>query len=171
MADTTTNYNFYEPIVNDPVDQDLWGGYLNFNFTILDGVLNTRTQDYNFADLLLIAPEIKDYSETKQDVTAAGSTTIDISAGNVINLSHGTNISVLAFTNPSPTGKACSFTIRRIKDNSATARTITWPASVKVVGGVYPTLTQTAIAVDILVLQTVDAGTRYDLFTAGLDMR
>lgn len=170
MADITTNYGFYKPVVNNAVDQDLWGGDLNANFDVLEAVLDTRTRDYNFADKVLSRPEIKDYSETKQDVTAVGTTDIDLTAGNVVNLSHGTNISTFTFSNPSPTGKACSLTIRRIKDNSGTTRTITWPASVKWAGGTAPTLTQTATCVDIFTFVTVDAGARWDGFTAGLAM-
>lgn len=36
MATTTSNYSFILPAVNDPTDQDLWGGYLNENFTAID---------------------------------------------------------------------------------------------------------------------------------------
>lgn len=43
MPNTTTNYNFYLPLVNDPTDQDLWGGYLNANFTSLDTLINGLT--------------------------------------------------------------------------------------------------------------------------------
>lgn len=43
MASTTTNYSFYLPAVNDPTDEDLWGGYLNDNTTSLDSLLFTAT--------------------------------------------------------------------------------------------------------------------------------
>jgi len=160
MVTYTTNYAFALP--TKASDDDLWGDpYLNGNFTEVDSVLDLRTQDYNFADYKLVRPTIKDYAETKQDVTAASSTTIDITSGNVIALSHGTNITTLTISNPSPTGSACSLTIVRVKDNSATARTITWPASVKWVGAVAPTLTSSANAVDIISMVTYDAGTTW----------
>lgn len=160
MPSYTTNYNLAKPTSGGDTDQ--WGDpYLNGNFDIIDSALNTRTQAYNFADYNLARPTIKDYAETKQDVTAASSTTIDITAGNVVVLSHGTNISTLTISNPSPTGSACSLTIIRIKDNSGTARTITWPASVKWSGGVAPTLTSSANAVDIISLVTYNAGTAW----------
>jgi hypothetical protein len=165
---STPNYNFILPTVGG--DSNLWGGYLNSNWSALDSILNLRTQDYNFADFLLIRPEIKDYAETKQDVTAAGTTDFDLSAGNIINLSQGTNISSLTFSNPSATGRACSFTLIRTKDNTGTARTIAWPASVKWAGATAPTLTQTANAVDILVFTTINGGTTWYGFTAGLNM-
>lgn len=164
----TPNYGFILPTVGG--DSNLWGGYLNTNFSSIDTILNTRTQDYNFADFLIVRPEIKDYAETKQDVTAASSTTFDLTGGNVVALSHGTNITTLTFSNPSATGKACSFTLIRTKDNSGTTRTIAWPASVDWAGGVAPTLTQTANAVDIFTFMTVDAGTRWYGFAAGLAM-
>jgi microcystin-dependent protein len=37
MATNTTNYNLIKPAVNDPADQDLWGGYLNESLDIIDG--------------------------------------------------------------------------------------------------------------------------------------
>jgi hypothetical protein len=43
MATNTTNYNLIKPAVNDPADQDLWGGYLNENFDTLDGLLKTAS--------------------------------------------------------------------------------------------------------------------------------
>lgn len=39
MATNTPNYNFILPGVNDPTDQDLWGGYLNENWSDLDTIL------------------------------------------------------------------------------------------------------------------------------------
>lgn len=41
MATTTPNYSFILPAVNDPTDQDLWGGYLNENWTSLDTLLGS----------------------------------------------------------------------------------------------------------------------------------
>ena len=39
MPNLTTNYDFYLPLVNNATDQDLWGGYLNDNFTSLDSLI------------------------------------------------------------------------------------------------------------------------------------
>lgn len=41
MATTTTNYAFVLPAVADPIDEDLWGGELNTNFSSLDDILPT----------------------------------------------------------------------------------------------------------------------------------
>jgi len=39
VSSTTPNFNFILPAVNSPVDQDLWGGYLNENWSSLDTIL------------------------------------------------------------------------------------------------------------------------------------
>ena len=72
-----------------------------------------------------------------QTVTANGAaTTIDLSAGNVLTFNQSADTTV-SFAN---TSEAMDVTIIRIKDASTTARTITWPDSVKWDGGSAPTL-------------------------------
>ena len=39
MPNLTSNFSFNLPLVNDPVDEDLWGSQLNTNWTSLDGIL------------------------------------------------------------------------------------------------------------------------------------
>jgi len=39
MPGSTTNYAFNLPLVNDPIDADLWGGQLNANWTSVDALL------------------------------------------------------------------------------------------------------------------------------------
>lgn len=39
MSSLTPNFEFILPGVNDPTDQDLWGGYLNENWLRLDSIL------------------------------------------------------------------------------------------------------------------------------------
>ena len=43
MPNLTPNYSFYLPLVGDATDSDLWGGYLNDNFTSLDSLVDTAT--------------------------------------------------------------------------------------------------------------------------------
>ena len=43
MPSTTTNYGLLKPNVNDPVDEDLWGGYLNDDLDDIDGLIKTAT--------------------------------------------------------------------------------------------------------------------------------
>lgn len=113
---------------------------------------------------------IKQYHETVAAVNAAGTTTLDISTGNIFDLAHGTNITTLNVTNPTSSGNATSITIIRTKDNSGTARTITWPAAFKWSNATAPTLTQTANAVDIITAFTKDGGTTWYAFAAGTNM-
>ena len=77
-------------------------------------------------------------SFTHQTVTADGATTsIDLSAGNIITFNQSSNTTVsLANT----TSGAMSVTLIRTTDATSTARTITWPSSILWTGGVTPTL-------------------------------
>jgi hypothetical protein len=43
MSSSTPNYGFTLPAVADPIDEDLWGGQLNTNFSELDTLLGART--------------------------------------------------------------------------------------------------------------------------------
>lgn len=45
MSTTTTNYALIKPGVNDPTDQDLWGGYLNDDLDSIDSLMLTATND------------------------------------------------------------------------------------------------------------------------------
>ena len=69
-------------------------------------------------------------------ITVSATTTIDLSAGNMITFNQSANTTV-SFAN---TSEAMKITLIRIKDNNTTARTITWPDSVKWNGGTAPTL-------------------------------
>jgi hypothetical protein len=74
---------------------------------------------------------------TGQNVTSvAGITTVNLSAGNVIYFTHNTDTTV-AFANTSTTQ---SLTFIRTKDDTSTARNLTWPLSVIWNNGVTPTL-------------------------------
>jgi len=121
----------------------------------------------NFQDELAIRPEIKDYSETKTALSAAASVAIDISNGNVFTITPDQN-TTFTFTNPSPTGKSCSFTLVWTQDSSN--RTISWPASVDWAGGSAPDVTSGSANIDIYTFFTLDAGTIWYGFQAGADM-
>ena len=89
-------------------------------------------------------------------ITVTATTTIDLSAGNMItfNQSADTTISFAS------TDTAMDITIIRKKDDNSTARTITWPDSVKWTGGTAPTLISSAESTDFQQFQfiTRDAG-------------
>ncbi|MCX6739168.1 MAG: hypothetical protein NT098_03925 [Candidatus Parcubacteria bacterium] len=77
---------------------------------------------------------LRDFSFTKTAPTISGGTlTLDISAGNVFEVSLNANIATLNITNPSPSGNACKFDLILTADG--TARTIAWPAAVQWSGG------------------------------------
>lgn len=134
-------------------------------------VSETRTASIDFNTNQLIRPEIKNYSETVSTVVAAGTTTLDITNGNVFNMSQDTNITTFNFNNAAATGKCSGFTLIRTKDATGTTRSITWPASVKWSGGTAPTLTQTTGSVDIFEFFTLDGGTTWRGFAAALDSK
>ena len=121
----------------------------------------------NFQDELAIRPEIKDYSETKTALSAAASVAIDITNGNVFTITPDQN-TTFTFTNPSATGKSCSFTLIWTQDGSD--RTISWPASVDWAGGSAPDVTSGSAKRDVYTFFTLDAGTIWYGFQAGADM-
>src|SRR3989344_8162018 len=77
---------------------------------------------------------LKDYGEIKTAPAISGGTlTLDLSTGNVFEVSLNANITTLTISNPSPTGNACSFTLVFTADG--TLRSVTWGASVSWSGG------------------------------------
>jgi len=121
----------------------------------------------NFADGVVQRPEMKDYSETKTALVAAASIPIDLTYGNVFTITPDQN-TTFTFTNPSPTGKSCAFTLIWTQDGSD--RTISWPASVDWAGGTVPDVTSGSAKIDIYTFFTLDAGTIWYGFQAGADM-
>ncbi len=129
---------------------------------------NTFSGEQNLADQLLTRPVIKDYGETVNAIgsTGGGTQDIDLTLGNVVSATVDTSANTFTFSNPSATGTACSFTLILTNGGS---QTVNWPASVDWAGGTAPTLT--AAGVDILTFATLDGGTIWYGFAAGLDMQ
>ena len=121
----------------------------------------------NFADGVVQRPELKDYSETKVALSAAATVDIDVTTGNVFTLTPDQN-TTFTFSNPSPTGKSCAFTLVWTQDSSD--RTIAWPATVDWAGGSAPDVTSGSAKIDIYTFFTIDAGTIWYGFQAGADM-
>jgi hypothetical protein len=147
---------------------------LNYNDVTTLGTVQTSktvTADssgtVNCVDYIIQRPRFTDYAETVNAIGDAGGGTdaIDISAGNVVTATVSTGTQTFTFTNPSATGKACSFTLILTNGGS---QTVNWPSSVDWAGGDAPSLTSSGI--DILTFTTVDAGTIWYGFAAGLDM-
>jgi hypothetical protein len=110
----------------------------------------------NFGDEQAIRPEIKDYSETVNAIggTGGGTQDIDLTAGNVVTATVDTSTNTFTFSNPSASGRSCSFTLILTNGGS---QTVNWPGAVDWKDGTAPTLTSSGV--DILNFMTVDAGT------------
>lgn len=90
---------------------------------------------------------------------------VDLDTGNAFHLILTGNCT-FTFSNPAPSGTACTFTLF-LKQDATGSRTATWPASVVWAGGTAPTLTTTAKRYDMLTFTTVDGGTRWLGFVGG----
>jgi hypothetical protein len=119
-------------------------------------------------DEVVSRPEMKDYAETVNAVggTGGGTQDFDIALGNVHTATVDTSTNTFTFSNPSATGKSCSFTLILTNGGS---QTVNWPGAVDWAGGTAPTLTTAGI--DILTFMTIDAGTIWYGFLAGADMQ
>jgi hypothetical protein len=134
---------------------------------IPNSIPNKMTLDFDWNDKILQKPELKDYSETKTAPSSSSVLTLDIVNGNVFSTLLTENVTTLNFNNPSPSGKACSFTWIMTQHSSAV--TIAWPASVKWDSGTAPTISEND-AIYIFTFVTVDAGTTWYGFLAGSKM-
>ena len=121
----------------------------------------------NFADGVVQRPEFKDYAETVVALSAAATVDIDLTTGNVFTLTPDQN-TTFTFSNPSGTGKSCSFTL--IWTQGGSDRTIDWPASVDWKDGSEPDVTSGSGVIDIYTFFTIDGGTIWYGFQAGTDM-
>jgi len=122
----------------------------------------------NGADNTLQRPKLLDYGETVNALGDLGGGTddIDLTAGNVVSATVSTATQTFTFSNPPATGTAGSFTLFLTNGGS---QTVNWPASVDWAGGTAPTLTSSGV--DILTFTTIDGGTIWYGFAAGLDMQ
>jgi len=121
----------------------------------------------NFQDEQAIRPDFKDYAETVNVLgdLGGGTDAIDLTVGNVVTATVSTGTQTFTFTNPSASGKSCSFTLILTNGGS---QTVNWPGSVDWAGGSAPTLTTSGV--DVLTFFTVDGGTIWYGFPAGLEM-
>jgi hypothetical protein len=112
-------------------------------------------------------PVVKDYGETVNVIGATGGGTqdIDLEDGNVVTATVTASANTFTFSNPSTSGVSCSFTLILTNGGS---QTVNWPGSVDWAGGAAPTLTTSGV--DVLAFTTVDGGTIWYGFPAGLAM-
>ena len=133
-----------------------------------DKALEFTDSKITMGDNLIETPEFIDYAESVNVVggTGGGTQDFDIALGNVHTATVDTSENTFTFSNPSATGKSCSFTLILTNGGS---QTVNWPAAVDWAGGTAPTLTTAGI--DILTFMTIDAGTIWYGFLAGADMK
>jgi len=122
----------------------------------------------NHADYQVQRPYFLDIAETVNAIGATGGGTqdIDITAGNVVSATVDTSTNTFTFSDPSATGRSCSFLLLLTNGGS---QTVVWPSSVDWVGGTAPSLTSSGL--DVLVFTSVDAGVIWFGFVAGLDVK
>jgi len=134
---------------------------VNFNESV------SFSASVQFNDAQVIRPYFKDYAEAVNAIgsTGGGTQDIDLTLGNIVTATVDTSENTFTFSNPSATGRACSFTLILTNGGS---QTVNWPASVDWAAATAPTLT--TAGVDIIEFFTVDAGTIWYGFAAGLDM-
>jgi len=118
-------------------------------------------------DLEVQKPKFKDYGETLTTANTSTTYTIDLTNGNVFELTLTGNCTY-TFSNPPGSGIGGSFTLIQKQDGSG-SRTVSWPASVDWAGGSGPTISSGANDVDVFTFVTTDAGTTWYGFTAGQD--
>ena len=119
------------------------------------------------ADEEISRPKFKDYAETLNALgdLGGGTDTIDLTAGNVVSATVSTSTQTFTFTNPPADTIAGSFTLILTNGGS---QTVNWPGAVDWAGGSAPSLTSSGV--DVLTFTTIDAGTIWYGFAAGLDM-
>jgi len=112
--------------------------------------------------------KLNKYSETVNSIgsTGGGTQDIDLNSGSVVTATVDTSANTFTFSNAIASGDCSSFTLILTNGGS---QTVNWPASVNWAGGTAPTLTTSGV--DVLTFTTVDGGTTWYGFAAGLDMQ
>ena len=193
-TDTLTNKTLTSPKINEDVAVTSTATEINIldgvtastaELNKLDGVTAT-TAEINYLDITTLgaseASKVltanasgivnfnKAITEETVALTSGTSVTLDISQGSVFTITLAHNISTFTWSNPaSGTNDVSAFVLKVTQDGTGN-RTIAFPAAVDFAGGTAPTLSTGANDVDVFVFFTVDAGTNYYGFTAGLDM-
>ena len=169
-GDFNTEFSAVRTAVNSKYDSDDLGVTLqqyDADTAKLD-VAQNWSAGQNFQDNYLQRVNLKDYGEVTNAIGATGGGTqdIDLSLGNSVSATVDTSANTFTFSNPTASDEQNGFVLYLTKGGS---QTVNWPASVDFAGGTVPTLT--SAGVDVLVFTTIDAGTRWYGFAAGLDMK
>lgn len=169
-GDFNTEFSAVRTAVNSKYDSDDLGVTLqqyDADTAKLD-VAQNWSAGQNFQDNYLQRVNLKDYGEVTNAIgsTGGGTQDIDLSLGNSVSATVDTSANTFTFSNPTASDEQNGFVLYLTNGGS---QTVNWPASVDFAGGTAPTLT--TAGVDVLVFTTIDAGTRWYGFAAGLDMK
>jgi hypothetical protein len=127
---------------------------------------NSFTGVQNLQDNELVRAKIRDYSETVSSPTiSAGTLVLNLETSNIFTVALNAAITTLTISNPPASGSGGSFTLIFTADG--TARSVTWPSSIKWAGGTAPTLTSTSGKVDSFAFFTSDGGTNWQGYVGG----
>lgn len=158
MPTFTTNFSFFLPLVNDPIDEDIWGGQLNANWTSIDNELVLRTLDYDFAGNKLIDAKFEDLSERVNDLgNISGAVVVDYQNGHVQHAVVTGNITSLTINNLPPSGSG-GFLLLELTQDGTGGWTIAVGSAFKIPGGALA-LSADPGALDRLTFTTRTAGT------------
>lgn len=145
-----------------PISGGVSGKVLYDNGGVLGELITTGTGNavLDTAPLIVAARE-----KQNPGVIVGGVLTINCNAGSVLSVTLNANITSVVFTNLPAISESYSVILSFTADG--TARTITWPASVRWPNSTAPVPTATAGKVDTYVLYTYDAGTTWFGFISG----
>lgn len=136
-------------------------------WTINDSDLATAGGELNMADNNLRRANLIDYGEVTNALgSVSGSTAIDLTAGNSVTATIGGTTS-FSISNSTSADEQSGFVLYLTNAGSAT---VNWPGSVDWAGGTAPSSLTTS-GKDILCFTTIDGGTTWYGFTAGLDLK
>jgi len=158
------SYCYINPITFFQVDVGagsnvLFNAGTAFNVNAADIFLNNRTTVG--ADLYVTNRIL----QPRATASVSGAVTVDFSTASTHYLTLTGNVTALTLSN-TVSAKVCSLTLYLVQDGTG-SRLVTWPASVKWPNGIAPTLSTTANAIDIVVLETLDGGTTWFANVAG----
>jgi hypothetical protein len=109
---------------------------------------------------------LKNYKEIYTSPTiSAGQLTLNLSNGNVFNVSLNANITIMTITNVPSSSFAANFSLIFTADG--TSRGVAWAPAIKWPSGTAPTLTSTNGKRDVFSFVTTDGGTNWYGFVGG----
>jgi hypothetical protein len=132
-------------------------------FLVVDDIEGTPTsKKVSFGNIKLALTKEKTSSPT----ISAGALTLNLNNGNIFLVDLNANITSITISNVSnDSNTAIGFTL--IFKMDGTARSVTWPSSIKWSYGVAPTLSSTNGYSDVLSFTTTDGGTKWFGFVGG----